>query len=199
MFTGLVDHCGIVTQIEFTPDSKRIWISSNFEHLQQGESIAVDGICLTIRDIKDGLFSCDVSSETLAVTAAMGFKINQKVNLERALELGTRFGGHIVTGHIDQVSTLSSLRQEGEFIEMEFKHVDKKYLIPKGSVTVNGVSLTINALTEYGFNVMLIPHTLERTNLKELRSGDKVNIEFDMIVKTVVEQCQRYLHPLNAL
>jgi riboflavin synthase len=193
MFTGIIDHCGTIIQI----DPQRIQIECAFQQLELGESIAIDGICLTIDGIQGSLFSSDISPETMAVTTARQFKPLQKVNLERALQPSSRLGGHFVLGHVDQVAHLVLIRPEGEFIEMQFSGLDKKYLISKGSIAINGVSLTINALTENGFSVMLIPHTLERTNLSVLHINDVVNIEFDMMAKMVVEQCQRYLYPLK--
>ncbi len=195
MFTGIVDHGGTITQIETRPESQRIWIRNSFENLMLGESIAVDGICLTVTQIQQDIFCCDISPETGQLTTAKNFKLTQKVNLERALQLSSRLGGHVVMGHIDQVCQVKTMRHIADFIEIIFSGVDKqtkKFIIKKGSIAVNGVSLTINTVSEKEFSVMLIPHTLERTNLIFLHEGDTVNIEFDMMARMIVEQCQQY-------
>lgn len=193
MFTGLIDHCGTI--LDF--NTSTLWVESKFTQLELGESIAIDGICLTVTEIKQSTFKCDISPETLKVTTAQFFKPQQKVNLERALQPSSRLGGHFVLGHVDQVCRLDLKTPMGEFLELTFAGVDKKYLASKGSLAINGTSLTINTLTDDGFSVMLIPHTLAGTNLSSLRERDWVNLEFDMIAKLVIEQCQRYLPPLK--
>lgn len=193
MFTGLIDHCGIILRVDPLPNAQRIWVESAFSDLALGESIAVDGICLTVTDIQENKFSCDLSLETLNITTAHYFKPQQNINLERALLPTTRLGGHFVSGHVDQMSSIHQLRAIGEFLEIEITSIDKKYLVPKGSIAVNGVSLTINAVTENGFTAMLIPHTLKQTNLHLLNKNDRVNIEFDMIAKIILKQSEPYL------
>jgi riboflavin synthase len=202
MFTGLVDHCGIIFKMEDHSTSKRIWINSSFTDLVLGESIAIDGICLTVTEIHEGLFSCDVSEETIRVTTAGIFQVQQAVNLERALQLGARLGGHMVSGHIDQTCMLKECRDKENFIEMSFGGLNsqmQRYIMKKGSIAINGVSLTINEVFADGFSVMLIPHTLQKTNLGNLKVHDRVNIEFDMIAKMIVEQYQKYpnLNPIT--
>ncbi len=187
MFTGLIDHVGTIQKI----DTNRYWIKTQFSSLEMGESIALDGICLTVMDIKDDTFCCEISPETFKVTTAKQFKTGQTVNLERALLPTTRLGGHFVTGHVDQVGKVEAITPKDEFIEVKITDVDKKYLSPKGSVAVNGVSLTINEVNKNGFSLTLIPHTLAKTNLKTLKVGDLVNIEFDMIAKIVIQQMNK--------
>jgi riboflavin synthase len=197
MFTGIIDHCGTIILIE----EYRVWIKSIFTDLVLGESIAVDGICLTVTQFQDNTFCCDISPETLRITTAKDFKMGRLVNLERALQPLSRIGGHFVMGHVDQMCQVIVCERKNEFVEMSFMALNesaRQLVVKKGSITINGVSLTINEVfasptsSEYGFKVMLIPHTLERTNLTLLGEGDAVNIEFDMMARIIVEQYQRY-------
>lgn len=193
MFTGIIDHCGTILKMEIIPDGMRLAIRHSFRDLDLGESIAVDGICLTVTHFQNDIFYCDISPETLEVTTAKFFAIGQPINLERALQLTSRLGGHFVMGHVDQVAIVKSIKTINDFIEMTFANLDTQFIIKKGSITINGVSLTVNELTEDGCKVMLIPHTLERTDLTQLQEGDAVNIEFDMLVRIVVEKQRAYL------
>ncbi len=196
MFTGIVDHCGKIIEIEHTHQSSRVWIESQFTDLVLGESISIEGICLTVTGIKNSMFSCDISPETLSVTTAKTFKVSQKVNVERALQLSSRLGGHLVAGHVDQIAAIKSIHKKDGFVEVELMGIHEAnmtLITKKGSIAINGVSLTINNVTEDGFNVMLIPHTLERTTLSCLREAAAVNIEFDMIARVITEQCKKYL------
>jgi riboflavin synthase len=191
MFSGIVDHCGIITDIKKSDNALTIAIKCAFTELQAGESIAVDGICLTVTDPQSQLFRCDLSPETCRLTTAKHFQKNQEVNLERALRLSDRFGGHIVMGHVDQQATVKTIQRENEFIDITFSGLDEyalRYVMKKGSIAVNGVSLTVNELLPNGFQVMLIPHTLEIANLKHLKSGSAVNLEFDWMARVIVRQ-----------
>lgn len=194
MFTGIIDHCGIIKNIERDANTLSAWIECNFLDLEQGESISVDGICLTVVEQQPKLFRCDISSETCYLTIANRYTAGQVVNIERALRMSDRLGGHFVTGHIDHIATVAHQRAEGEFTEIRFEQIDKglakKFLIKKGCVAVNGVSLTINEVYPDGFSVMLIPHTLARSNLKDLKPRDSINIEFDWMVKIVAQQIE---------
>jgi riboflavin synthase len=194
MFTGIVDHCGKVLNLQEFPGSIRLEISSYFNDLRLGESIAVDGCCLTVTAFKEaGSFVCDVSPETLSLTRASEWKTGAVLNLERAMKLSDRLGGHIVTGHIDQWATLAGKEMVQEYVRLEIEGVLPeflRYLVKKGSIAVNGVSLTVNEVKEDVFSVMLVPHTLERTNLKELSVGSKVNLEFDWMAKLVVKRVE---------
>lgn len=186
MFTGIIDHCGTITQIETIPNGLRLCIKHNFTDLQLGESISIDGICLTVTHFQDAIFTCDLSPETVNLTTAKHFKIDQKINVERALLPTTRLGGHFVLGHIDQCATVKIIKKINEFTEITFSNLNeqaKQLIFKKGSIAINGVSLTINELTEDGFTVMLIPHTLEHTNLAALKTNDAVNVEFDILMK----------------
>ena len=193
MFTGIIDHCGVIHSIEKLADRTVLWVNSRFRNLQPGESIAVDGVCVTVAQIKSSSFSCDLSRETLTCAKARDYQIGNRVNLERALRLTDRLGGHFVSGHVDQTTVLSAQKKQVGFIQLNFEGVSDKsriYLIQKGSVAVNGVSLTINEAMKGDFSVMLIPHTLEQTNLYDLKLGQLVNIEFDMMAKIIIKITQ---------
>lgn len=191
MFGGLVNHFGKVIAQEKSASALRVWIDSNFSDLELGESISVNGTCLTVDGIKDKQFYCVISPETLHLTTLGKLSIGASVNLERALRLNDRLGGHFVTGHIDQVLVLQKKKCIEEFTLMEFTNVlpeCRKFLVKKGSVAINGVSLTVNDVTTNGFSVMLIPHTLQRTNLGLLQEQDAVNVEYDLLAKLVTQQ-----------
>ena len=202
MFTGLIDHCGSVCSIEVLPDCSRVLlVDTQFIDLQLGESISIDGVCVTVDEKKTNVFSCHLSLETLTCTKACGYKVGDRINLERALRLTDRLGGHFVSGHVNQTALVEKRKKYIEFIQMSFKNRSEKawdYLIPKGSVALNGVSLTVNAVTEDSFSVMLVPHTLERTNLGDLKEGDSVNIEFDLIAKIIVQKTNEVFSNANA-
>ena len=189
MFSGIIDHIGTIIGLEKKLNGLQLIIESQFNNLTAGESIAVDGICLTVVDPQEKYFACDLSPETLKLTTAHEFAIGRQVNLERALRLGDPVGGHMVSGHIDQQAFVKVTEWQHEFFLLTFSGIAKEdliYLVKKGSIAINGASLTINAVLADGFQVMLIPHTLERTNLKYLTVGDAVNIEFDSSVKVII-------------
>ncbi|HEV2613317.1 MAG TPA: riboflavin synthase [Gammaproteobacteria bacterium] len=193
MFTGIVDHCGEVISLENIPSGFRIKIKSNFDEFVKGESIAVDGICLTVTDFDKNYFNCEVSPETLKLTTANKFKKNYKINLEKSLKLQDRMGGHMVMGHVDTQAELIHLDKSGDFVLMRFGKYSaeyNKYITKKGSISINGVSLTVNNIQNNSqdnyFEVMLIPHTLSRTNLADLQMGDKVNLEIDYFARYII-------------
>lgn len=189
MFTGIIDHCGRIEKIEEGTKSLRIRIATSFRDLVEGESISVDGACLTVVSPEEGRFTCEVSPETMRLTISGSYREGRAVNLERALRLGDRLGGHFVMGHVDGKATVARKVVHTDYVELAFADVPSagtRYLIPKGSVAVNGVSLTLNQVGPGAFNVMLIPHTLERTNLKELGEKSEVNLEFDWLSKVIL-------------
>ena len=191
MFTGIVDHCGEIREIVVKPNARRFVIECRFSKLVEGESIAVDGACLTVLEPGRHRFSCGVSSETLERTTFKGFTKGRRVNLERPLRLSDRLGGHFVMGHVDSIARVEKITTLGAYIEVRL--VDrlkrsKPFLIPKGSIAINGVSLTINTVRNTTFSLMLIPHTLGRTNLSSIKRGAWVNVEWDWLVKTVYYQ-----------
>lgn len=189
MFTGIVDHCGEIISSEIIPSGYRFLIKSQFNDFVKGESIAVDGICLTVTDFDRDHFYCEVSPETLKLTTANKFKPNDKVNLEKSLKLNDRMGGHMVMGHVDTQANITHIEKTGDFTVMRFKPMSSdsfKFISKKGSISVNGVSLTVNEVSENYVEVMLIPHTVSRTNLAYLSVGDTVNIEIDYFARYIV-------------
>ena len=194
MFTGIIDHCGEIAAIDETPEGRCLTLQSDFNNLVLGESIAVDGVCLTVTDIQQGVFCCDVSPETIALTTLATYRKGTQVNLERSLAVGDRMGGHYVTGHVDRTALVVTSAQHDEYYEVQvsgFMQQQATYLVPKGSVTINGVSLTINSITNSTqpvLSVMLVPHTLAITNLCTLQAGTQVNIEFDYYAKIIAHQ-----------
>lgn len=194
MYTGIIDHQARIVDIQLLAAGIRLTIASEFQYLVLGESIAVDGICVTVTKIDGALFCCELSPETLRVTTARNFVVGTCVNLERSLRVGDRMGGHYVMGHVDQVMTLVHHELNDNFRELTFSSISPQadsYFIPKGSVAVNGVSLTINRCNQDAFTVMIIPHTAQCTNLGRLCVGNLVNIEYDWMVKTVVQQLMK--------
>lgn len=193
MFTGIIDHCGTIVQMKALSNGLRLGIKHTFTELVLGESIAIDGICLTVTQFDNAIFYCDISPETLNVTTANHFQVGTCVNLERALQLSSRLGGHFVMAHVDQIAYVNTIQRLDDFVEMTFKGLDDlalRFIVKKGSIAINGVSLTINEVVSGGFSVMLIPHTLERTTLAQLQENDAVNIEFDMLARMVVKQLE---------
>lgn len=199
MFTGIIAHQGELFSVTTNAKQSQLWIQSQFLDLVLGESIAVDGICLTVDEIDGKNFLCALSPETLRCTNARHYQKGRSVNLERALQLQDRLGGHLVAGHVDCVARVALIDQQHDFTAITFSHIAKTamhYFVMKGSVCVNGVSLTLNRMTVDGFEVMLIPHTLHRTNLSYLKINDEVNIEFDQMVKIIERQLTCYKEAL---
>lgn len=196
MFTGLIETIGTVQANQNNNVANRLVISSNFEQLVAGESIAVNGVCLTLLPIEvAGLLHFDVSPETLKRTTLGALLNGDAVNLERAMVASARFGGHYVSGHVDTTAHVQSIAPVGDYVQLElsgFMQQAKLYLIPKGSITVEGVSLTINAVTEESVSLMLVPHTLAQTTLNKLVVGQLVNIEFDYFTRIVAHQLQLF-------
>lgn len=193
MFTGLIEKKGEVLANLENDGAHRLVISSPFENLQPGESIAVNGVCLTLLPSEPGNLHFDVSPETLKLTTLGYLAVGTQVNMERAMVASTRFGGHYVSGHVDTQFQIQSIHPLNEYIEMEltgFAPQSLLYLIPKGSITVEGVSLTINTVTSQVIKLMLVPHTLMHTTLGSLRAGQNVNIEFDYLTRIVAHQLQ---------
>ena len=189
MFTGLIEGTGKVVKIESRGKDMRLSIEASFEleGLHKGESVAVDGVCLTVVFWEGRTFTVDVSQETLTRSTTGQRRLGDEVNLERALKLGDRLGGHLVNGHVDGRSRVTSLKKRGDSLIFEFE-VDQglaRYLVEKGSVAVNGVSLTVNRCTEKTFQVNIVPHTAQVTTIGNLKVGDEVNIEVDIIAKYV--------------
>lgn len=187
MFTGIVEEKGRVARIQADDGSTRIVVDSSLEGLHVGDSIAVNGVCLTVVDVSQGRFSADVMHETLRRTNLGDLQAGGSVDLERPLSASGRFDGHIVQGHVDGVGEVEGIAPEGDSIRMTIgvPGVMSKYMVEKGSVTVDGVSLTIAGVTGDTIEVALIPHTLAVTVLGEREPGDRVNLEVDVIAKYV--------------
>jgi riboflavin synthase len=187
MFTGLVETVGTITSVERTKSGIRLSIKPLSEmEVHIGDSISVNGVCLTVIE-DNGELVFDVSPETMRSTNLGELQINDKVNLEQALRLSDRLGGHIVTGHVDGVGSIIDKRQEGEYTFYTFEAPREilKYIVKKGSVAVDGISLTVIGLDNRSFSVAIIPHTLAVTNIGDKGIGDKVNLEVDIIGKYV--------------
>ncbi|WP_321390894.1 riboflavin synthase [uncultured Desulfuromusa sp.] len=189
MFTGLIQSIGQVRALKQQERSAQLQITSSLvkEDLQLGESIAVNGACLTVVAWDKNSFTVDVSPETLSCTTLGHLKGNQAVNLERALRLSDRLGGHLVSGHIDCVATVKSRYEDQNAIRFEFGVPTEmsRYIVEKGSVAVDGISLTVNKVGTETFSVAVIPHSLEMTTLKDCREGGRVNIETDLLGRYV--------------
>ena len=193
MFTGLVEQIATVTDFEIIDGDARLTIGCGYTDLQLGESIAVDGACFTVTAFDGTHFQALLSSETLSCTIASQYLPGTMVNLERALKIGDRLGGHFVLGHIDQVAAVHDFHQQHDCYYLAISGITStasRYLSEKGSVAINGVSLTIHQLHPDGCAVMIIPHTYLHTNLSELGIGSMVNIEFDTLAKLTARQFQ---------
>ena len=186
MFTGIIESIGIIKSMDKEGEDLKVNVTINGKELQDiniGDSISVNGICLTVTDINEDLLSFDISKETLSRT--LPFEISQKLNLETSLRFNGKVSGHFVTGHIDEVGFIRSIEKK-DMCEVWGVEVSKKLMkfIPeKGSVALNGTSLTVNYVDENIFYINLIPHTLLSTNLSSLKIGGMVNIEIDMIAR----------------
>ncbi len=188
MFTGLIADLGSVNALHRSDAGATVEIRTLLaQELTDGDSIAVNGVCLTAMNIHDGTFQAQAIAETLARSSLGALRAGASVNLELPLRIGDRLGGHVVQGHVDGTGTVSQIRQEGfaRVLEIEIDPQLRRYLAEKGSVAVDGVSLTVSALHERGFAVSLIPETLARTNLGAIADGALVNVEVDIIAKHV--------------
>ena len=190
MFTGLIEGVGRLASREARGGDARLRIDAGtlpFGDVQLGESIAVNGVCLTVVTFDATGFDADASTETLGLTTLGALPPSRPVNLERAMRPTDRLGGHMVSGHVDGVGTVHRFVPAGEshLLEIDAPAELARYIIRKGSITVNGVSLTVNAVDGPRFALNLIPHTLEMTTLKHLKTGTRVNLEVDMIARYV--------------
>jgi riboflavin synthase len=189
MFTGLIEDVGTIRQLRRGGEGARITVATRLpmEEITLGESVAVNGICLTVVSFGSGTFAADVSPESLERSTLGELAPGAAVNLERALRLSDRLGGHLVSGHVDGVATVTERRQDRNAVRFTFRLPKEltRYLVEKGSVTVDGISLTVNEVGAESFGLAVIPHTLSATTLKDLRPGGRVNIETDLIGKYV--------------
>jgi riboflavin synthase len=197
MFTGIIEEVGEVVEIKDTGSFRTILVGGQtiFDDLRIGSSIAVNGVCLTARSISSHTFSAEMSRETLERTSLGNLMKATVVNLERPMRADSRFGGHIVQGHVDCVGHIRRFDRQGDAwnLEIEYPESGSRYLIEKGSVAVDGISLTVASLNAPNvFSVAIIPHTFENTNLKTARLDDPVNLEFDVLAKYIENLLKPY-------
>lgn len=187
MFTGLVQQVGTLEEVERRDDGLRVRIACSLHPYELGESIAVDGVCLTVKSCSEAHFDADASLETLDKSNLADRTEGDGVHLERALGLGDKLGGHLVTGHVDGVGSLVDKTPTGDYVRATFDVPERlaPFLAPKGSITVNGVSLTVNGVTGPRFDVMLVPYTLDETTFGAMVGGTRVNLEVDILAKYV--------------
>ena len=189
MFTGIIEEMGVVKEVTKTRQGSSVSILAQtvLEGLKVGDSVTVNGACLTVVAFARTEMKADLSPETSKVTTLGSLKAGDPVNLERAMRLGDRLGGHLVTGHVDAIGTIRARVQEGDSLQLTIEAPREvlRYCVPKGSVTVDGISLTLNEVTDRGFRVTIIPHTAKVTTLGIKQVGDAVNLEADLIGKFV--------------
>lgn len=189
MFTGIIEEVGTVSKITHGSKSCEIAVSGKvvFDDLKLGDSVAVNGVCTTVTTIKGNIFTVDIMAETMRRTSLGALKNGDRVNLERAMPLNGRFGGHIVSGHIDGTGYIRSLEREDNAVWVTIGADEKimHYIIEKGSITIDGISLTVARVYKEAFAVSIIPHTAKETTLLSKRASDKVNLECDIVGKYI--------------
>jgi len=197
MFSGIVEEVGRVVRIEQRGENRRIIVAAERapQELKTGDSVAVSGVCLTALDIKPGSFSADLAPETWIRTSFSRIREGVLVNLELPMKADGRFGGHIVQGHVDGVGKLTALKRIADsdnwWLDIELPDEVERYTVYKGSICIEGISLTVAALENGKCSVAIIPHTVEATNLNSLKVGDAVNLEADLIAKYVEKMMRR--------
>lgn len=190
MFTGIIQAKGSIQEVVSSKESALLKINSNTLNLSDskvGDSIAVDGVCLTVTELSEDWFSADVSNETMSCTTFSELSQGQSVNLERSLRLNQGIDGHLVSGHVDGVGSVDSIDKDGESIRIKIEVQGDiiKYIAKKGSICVNGVSLTVNSVEDNIFDVNIVPHTFSVTTLGELKPNSNVNLEIDQVARYV--------------
>ncbi len=188
MFTGIIEVVGKVSALQYKQGDLRLRINTgnwSLDDVRLGDSIAVNGVCLTVTQLESNGFWADVSRESLAHTRMNSYKIGTLVNLEKALTLSTRLGGHMVSGHVDGVGTIASIKSDARSIRIAIDCPESlmRYIAEKGSVTIDGISLTVNAVEGRQFGLNVIPHTVSQTVLKHAKPGDEVHIEVDVLAR----------------
>ncbi len=195
MFTGLIEAVGQVSAAVKSETGLRVSVHAPFApELSAGESVAVNGVCLTVAQVDESVFQADIGPETLRVTTLGALQPGRPVNLERAMRPDGRFGGHFVQGHVDGIGTVREIRPDGDahWLKVEFSPTLAPFLVPKGSIAVEGVSLTVAGLNGDQFDVMIIPFTWTHTSLAALMAGAQVNLECDVIGKYVARAVQLF-------
>ncbi|WP_340690717.1 riboflavin synthase [Hydrogenobacter thermophilus] len=188
MFTGLVEDVGKVKNIKISSKGGTLEVITSLKEIKVGDSIAVNGVCLTVTKVEDSIISFDLSPETLKRSNLSKVFVGDLVNLERAIKVGDRLGGHILLGHVDFTSRIESFRSVGDHYELKIYIPDEwiLYFVEKGSVGIDGISLTVNTVEGNLISLNIIPHTYQNTNLKGRKEGDHVNIEVDILGKYVI-------------
>lgn len=188
MFTGIISDIGTITKAQQTGDL-RLEIACGFapESIKLGDSIACNGVCLTVVEILKDVFAVELSAETVARTAPNQWQVDKKLNLERSLKMGDSLDGHIVSGHVDGVSTIQNIEKSGDshILTISAPPESSKFIAQKGSVTLDGISLTVNNVENTVFTVNIIPHTWQNTTLNNKKIGDQLNLEIDMLARYV--------------
>lgn len=189
MFTGIIEEIGIIEDFTQTSNGAEVTVFCDkvLKDTKIGDSIAIDGVCQTVVEKSENTFTANVSDETLKVTNFSTLKKGEKVNLERALTLNERIGGHLVLGHVESVAKMTFCQKNADFYTMKFEVTEdsSRYIIKKGSVTINGISLTVAEIQGKIIEIAVIPHTFKNTNLSKLKIGDTVNIETDIFAKYI--------------
>jgi len=189
MFTGIIEEIGTITGVVKGAKSSRVTIKANiiFSDLKLGDSVSTNGVCLTVSDMTDHTFTADVMHETLKYTSLAGLSSGTRVNLERAMRADGRFGGHIVSGHIDGAGIVKDIKKDDNAVIYTI-HADAdilKYIVKKGSIAIDGISLTVTYVDNTSFSISIIPHTLSETILGDKKIGNIVNLEVDMLAKYI--------------
>jgi riboflavin synthase len=200
MFTGLVESVGLVTASAATPAGRRVRVQTALaDRLRAGESVAVNGVCLTVARVEGQELEADVGHETLRATTLGALTPGRPVNLERAMAADGRFGGHLVQGHVDGTGVVDAIWREGDvrWLKVRYPRPLAPWVVQKGSIAVDGISLTVARLDEAAVEIMIVPVTWERTNLPTLAIGELVNLECDMVGKYVARAVQIYGAPVS--
>lgn len=198
MFTGIIESIGIIKSVENKESNLQFTIESDLANqLKIDESVSHNGVCLTVENTTSSTYKVTAIAETLAKTNLQGLVEGNLVNLERAMKLGDRLDGHIVQGHVDQTAICTNVKVENGSWVYSFSHIEhpENILVEKGSITLNGISLTVFNIEENSFSVAIIPYTYNHTNMNLLHKGDTVNIEFDIIGKYAAKLMRGYLKP----
>ena len=185
MFTGIIQTQGKISWIEDFSKFKSVAIESNLRNFDIGSSICCSGICLTATSIKKNIFTADISNETLEKTNSKFWKKGNQINLEKSLKIGDEVSGHFVFGHVDTTGQLKNIKKIGKswMIQIEFPAILKKFIVTKGSISLNGISLTINEVKSNKFNCMIIPHTFNNTDIQYYKKNQILNLEVDMLAR----------------
>ena len=191
MFTGLIEQKGLVLNNSVNAHGGRLVIKAHFKQLSSGESIAINGVCLTLLESHDSELAFDISAETAQLTTLTTLSPSNYVNMERAMRADGRFGGHYVSGHVDTTAYVHNINTIADCVNLSvngFNCSMHKYLLAKGSIAIDGVSLTINEVINNRISIMLVPHTLALTTFGQLQQGQRLNIEFDYLTRIVAHQ-----------